>query len=109
MTQYIKWDWRRDGGWMEGMPEEVYVEIDEDNVEIRRVCRFSDDTWGYADKNSWNGCMPAEGPIDMEVRPRDGKDLNQEYIAQDEFEEVWQLALKSRPPVISMLYGVQKP
>lgn len=53
--------------------------------------------------------MPAEGPIDLEVRPRDGKELNQEYIAQDEFEEVWERALKSKPPVSSLFFEVKKP
>lgn len=80
----------------------AYSEIDEDLIEIRKICVFTDGIMGYADRNHCFGCVLAEGKVETLLDGWNEDGCSQRIIERSEFEKIWLEALNSPYPEISL-------
>jgi hypothetical protein len=92
MNQYFKFNWYHN---YLDEPELIWVELDKDNYEIRKVEKFKDESLSFASKDSENDYtntflsekkIPSLESINLESEFKGIK------ITKKEFENIWQKA-----------------
>ncbi|WP_435015439.1 DUF6881 domain-containing protein [Tundrisphaera sp. TA3] len=93
MMRYLRVVWLHD---FPDEPIELFSELDEQSQELRKVERFRDGTFGFADsqRNSEStrlGLEPIPPPEEIALDPQ----FQPRMISRAEFDRVWELALAS--------------